>query len=56
VEKPLIYIYRRGSALWVDQPPPERDSELGIGKYLAWQTPIYREAVRKALRETASST
>jgi hypothetical protein len=37
--------------LWIDQPPPERDPELGIGKYLAWQTPIYREAVRRALRE-----
>jgi hypothetical protein len=33
------------------KPPPERDPELGIGKYLAWQTPIYREAVRRALRE-----
>ncbi|MEM1597650.1 MAG: ATP-binding protein [Pyrobaculum sp.] len=34
---------------WVDQPPPERDPELGIGKYYAWQTPLHREAVRRAL-------
>jgi hypothetical protein len=51
----IIHIYRRGPALWVDQPPPERDSELGIGKNVAWQTPIHREAVRRALREAASS-
>ncbi len=25
------------------------DPELGIGKNAAWQTPIYREAVRMAL-------
>jgi len=41
----------RQEHLWVDQPPPERDPELGIGKNAAWQTPIYREAVRRALRE-----
>jgi hypothetical protein len=52
----IIYIYRRGPALWVDQPPPpppERDSELGVGRSVAWQTPIHREAVRMALREVA---
>ncbi len=36
--------------LWVDVPPPEKDLELGIGKYVAWQTPLHREAVRKALK------
>jgi Archaeal ATPase. len=51
----IIYIYRRGPALWVDQPPPERDSELGIGRNVAWQTPIHREAVRRALREVLPS-
>jgi len=51
----IIYIYRRNPALWVDQPPPERDSELGIGRNVAWQTPIHREAVRRALREATSS-
>ena len=56
-EKNLI-IYNmceRDPYFWVDQPPPERDPELGIGKNVAWQTPIHREAVRRALREAASS-
>ena len=35
----------------LDRPAPQRDPELGIGKYLAWQTPIHREAVRRALKE-----
>jgi hypothetical protein len=30
--------------------PPERDSELGIGRYAAWQTPIHREVVKKCFR------
>ena len=34
---------------WIDQPPPERDPELGIGKYVAWQSPLHREAVRRVL-------
>ena len=38
--------------LWVDEPPPERDPELGVGRNVAWQTPLHREAVRRALRET----
>ena len=41
--------------LWVDEPPPERDPELGVGRNVAWQSPIHREAVRRALREAASS-
>jgi hypothetical protein len=41
--------------LWVDEPPPERDPEQGVGKNVAWQTPLHREAVRRALREAASS-
>jgi hypothetical protein len=32
---------------WIDQPPPERDLEIGVGRYVAWQTPLYREAVNK---------
>jgi hypothetical protein len=52
----IIYnMYERDPYFWVDQPPPERDPELGIGKNAAWQTPIHREAVRRALREAASS-
>jgi hypothetical protein len=54
VERNLILynIYEREQIFWIDQPPPERDPELGIGKNAAWQTPIHREAVRRALRET----
>ncbi len=25
--------------LWVDEPPPERNPELGVGRNVAWQTP-----------------
>jgi len=39
----------RSPWLWVDEPPPERDQELGIGKHVAWQTPLHREAVRRTL-------
>jgi len=51
IEKNLIVydLYSRDSELWIDEPPPERDLELGIGRYVAWQTPLYREAVKKAL-------
>ena len=54
VERNLIVynIYEREQIFWVDQPPLERDPELGIGKDVAWQTPIHREAVRRALKET----
>ena len=51
VERNLILynIYERQQIFWVDAPPPERDPELGIGRNVAWQTPIHREAVRRAL-------
>ena len=41
VERNLILynIYEREQIFWIDQPPPERDPELGIGKNAAWQTP-----------------
>ncbi|WP_292000194.1 ATP-binding protein [Caldivirga sp.] len=45
----LHNLHDRDPWFWVDQPPPEKDLELGIGKYVAWQTPLHREAVRKAL-------
>jgi len=53
VEENLIMddIYYRQEYLWIDQPPPEKDPELGISKYTAWQTPLHREAVKRALRE-----
>jgi energy-coupling factor transporter ATP-binding protein EcfA2 len=52
VERNLI-VYNMHGRLeyrWVDTPPPERDPELGVGEYVAWQTPLHREAVRRALR------
>jgi dephospho-CoA kinase len=36
---------------WVDEPPPEKSLELGVGRYIAWQTPLHREAVRRVLEE-----
>jgi hypothetical protein len=49
----IVYnMYDRDPYFWIDQPPPERNPELGIGKNVTWQTPIHREAVRRALRET----
>jgi hypothetical protein len=53
VERNLIIynIYEREQIFWVDQPPPERDLELGVGRDVAWQTPLHREAVRRALEE-----
>jgi len=41
----------RKDYLWIDNPPPEKDLEIGIGKYVAWQTPLHREAVKKVLEE-----
>jgi len=51
VERNLIlyFLPDRDPRLWIDQPPPEKDPELGIGKRVAWQSPIHREAVRQAL-------
>jgi hypothetical protein len=46
----IVYnIYDRDTRFWIDEPPPERDLELGIGKDVAWQTPLHREAVRRAM-------
>jgi len=48
----IIYnMYTRDPWFWIDETPPERDSELGIGKRVAWQTPLHREAVKRALKE-----
>ncbi len=47
----IIYpLSDRDSTAWVDQPPPERDPELGIGKHVAWQSPLHREAIKRALQ------
>ena len=53
VEMNLIVdsIEGRESWYWVDEPPPEQDPGLGVGWHVAWQTPLHREAVRKALEE-----
>ncbi|WP_069808334.1 ATP-binding protein [Vulcanisaeta thermophila] len=34
---------------WIDEPPPERYPELGIGRRVAWQSPLHREAVKRVL-------
>ena len=46
----IQYVHREPQ-FWIDEPPPERDPELGIGRHMAWQTPLHREAVRRALEE-----
>jgi Archaeal ATPase. len=51
----MYNMYDRDLYFWIDQPPPEKDPELGIGRNVAWHTPIHREAVRRALREATSS-
>jgi len=35
---------------WIDLPPPRKDLEIGVGEHVAWQTPIYREAVKMTLK------
>jgi len=46
----IVYdMYSRDERFWIDEPPPEKDLELGIGKDVAWQSPLYREAVRKTM-------
>jgi len=46
----LIEVWERDEYGWIDKPPPEKDPELGIGKFYAWQTPLHREAVRRTLQ------
>jgi len=46
----IVYdMYLRDERFWIDEPPPEKDLELGIGKDVAWQSPLHREAVRKTM-------
>jgi len=45
----------RDPELWVDRPPPQKDPELGVGKHIAWQTPLHREAARRALQEVSTA-
>ena len=47
----IIYnMYDRDPWFWIDEPPPKKELEIGIGRYVAWQTPLHREAVRIALK------
>ena len=39
----------RDQRIWIDVPPLERDLELGIGKHIAWQIPLYKESIKKVL-------
>ena len=53
VERNLIvyFLSKRNSKLWVDEPHPEKDPKIGVGRYVAWQKSLYREAIRKALEK-----
>ena len=44
-------IPERGPQLWAGEAPPEKDPELGVGRSVAWQTPLHREAIKYALKE-----
>jgi hypothetical protein len=41
----------RDPELWIDEPPPKKYLGLGIGEYVAWQTPLHKEAIKKVLSE-----
>jgi hypothetical protein len=48
----IIYnMYDRDPWFWIDEPPLERDLDLGMGKHVAWQTPLHREAVKRAITQ-----
>jgi hypothetical protein len=49
----IVYdMYDRDPVFWIDEPPPEKDLDLGIGREVAWQTPLHREAVKKAMEQS----
>jgi hypothetical protein len=33
-------LYEGDSVFWVDEYPPEKDPEIGVGREVAWQTPL----------------
>jgi dephospho-CoA kinase len=46
----IVYnLYERDPAFWIDEHPPRKDLEIGVGREVAWQTPLHREAVKRAL-------
>jgi energy-coupling factor transporter ATP-binding protein EcfA2 len=48
----IVYnMYDRDPWFWIDEPPLEKDLDLGIGKHVAWQTPLHREAVKGAITQ-----
>ena len=48
----IVYnMYDRDPWFWIDEPPQEMDLDLGIGKHIAWQTPLHREAVKRAIAQ-----
>ena len=50
VERNLVIRLRdRNERNWIDTPPPGKDTVLGIARHYAWQTPLHREAVKRAL-------
>ena len=48
----MYFLPERDPWFWAGEVPPEKDLELGIGNRVAWQTPLHREAVRRALEGT----
>ncbi len=45
----VMELWDRSNNAWIDTPPPLKDLELGIGEYIAWQTPLHREAVKQVV-------
>ena len=46
----IVYnLYERDPVFWIDEHPPRKDLEIGVGREVAWQTPLHREAVKRAL-------
>jgi hypothetical protein len=49
---PITYnLYERDPVFWIDEPPLGKDPEIGIRREVAWQIPLYREAVKRALEK-----
>ena len=47
-------IPERNPLFWAGEMPSEKEPELGIGRRVAWQTPLHREAVKKVLHQFTS--
>jgi len=51
----IVYdLFDRDPVFWIDVPPPEKELEIGVGRYVAWQTPLHREAVKSVLEKHSS--